>query len=63
MIPKAVSVEGTAPKAIVLEGATTVPEVPIALEPMKEVHDDTLPEASIVGVLDRQPTKGSTRGR
>jgi hypothetical protein len=42
-----VPVEGTAPEAAVLEGATTEPEVPVAPEPTKEVHDDTLPKASM----------------
>jgi hypothetical protein len=46
MIPETVSVEGIAPEAVVLEGATTEPEVPVAPEPTKEVHDDALPEAS-----------------
>jgi hypothetical protein len=54
MIPEAVSVEGTTPKAVVLEGATTEPEVPVAPEPTEEVHDDALPEASM-DVVVRSP--------
>jgi hypothetical protein len=50
-IPEALSVEGTAPGAAVLEGATTEPMVPVAPEPTKEVHDDALPEASMVVVV------------
>jgi hypothetical protein len=46
-IPEVVLVEGTAPEATVLEGATTEPEVPVAPEPTEEVHDDALPEASM----------------
>jgi hypothetical protein len=46
-IPEAVPVEGVVPEADVLEGAATRPEVPIALEPMEEVHDDALPESSM----------------
>jgi hypothetical protein len=76
VIPEAVPVQGTVLEAAVLEGAATGPEVPVAPEPTEEVHDDTLPEASMdvvvrspeiqdahVGVLDRQPTTGSTRSR
>jgi hypothetical protein len=47
MIPGAVSAEGTALEATVLEGATTEPEVPVAPEPTEEVHDDALTEASM----------------
>jgi hypothetical protein len=53
-IPKAVPVEGTAPGAAVLEGATTEPGVPVAPEPTEEVHDDALPEASM-NVVMRSP--------
>jgi hypothetical protein len=52
MIPKVVPVEGAAPETAVLEGATTDPEVAVALEPTEEVHDDPLPEASM-GVVVR----------
>jgi hypothetical protein len=54
MIPEAVSVEGTAPEAARLGGATTEPEVLVAPEPTKEVHDDALPEASM-DVVVRSP--------
>jgi hypothetical protein len=54
MIPEAVSAEGTAPEAAVLEGATTEPEVPVAPEPTEEVHDDALTEASM-DVVVRSP--------
>jgi hypothetical protein len=47
MIPEAVPVEGAAPETVVLEGATTDLEVPVAPEPTEEVHDDLLPEASM----------------
>jgi hypothetical protein len=42
-IPKAVPVEG-----VVLEGAATGPEGPMAPEITEEVQDDTLPDSSIV---------------
>jgi hypothetical protein len=45
--PEAVPIEGTAPEAAVLEGATTEPEVPVAPVPTQVVRDDTLPEASM----------------
>jgi hypothetical protein len=47
-IPAAVPVEGAVPEADVLEGATTGPEGLMALEITEEVHDDTLPDSSIV---------------
>jgi hypothetical protein len=53
-IPEAVPIEGTAPEAAVLEGVTTEPEVLVAPEPTEEVHDDTLPEASM-NVVVRSP--------
>jgi hypothetical protein len=46
-IPEGVRVEGVTPKAAVLEGETTRPEVPVAPEPTEEVHDDPLPESSM----------------
>jgi hypothetical protein len=46
-IPKAVPVEGVVPEAAVLEGVTTGPEVPIALETTEEMHDDALPKSSM----------------
>jgi hypothetical protein len=49
-----VPVEGTAPGADLLEGATTEPGVPVAPEPTEEVHDDALPEASM-DVVVRSP--------
>jgi hypothetical protein len=54
VIPETIPVEGTAPKAAVLEGATTEPEVPVAPEPTEEVHDDALPEVSM-DVVVRSP--------
>jgi hypothetical protein len=56
MILEAVPVEGIAPEAAVLEGATTGPEVPVGPEPMEEGHDDALPEASEVA---RDPRCGA----
>jgi hypothetical protein len=53
-IPESIPVEGTTPKAVVLEGATIEPEVPVAPEPTEEVHDDALPEASM-DVVVRSP--------
>jgi hypothetical protein len=53
-IPDTVPVEGVAPEAAVLEGVTTEPEVPIAPEPIEEVHDDALPESSM-DVVVRSP--------
>jgi hypothetical protein len=53
-IPESIPVEGTTPKAIVLEGATIKPKVPVAPEPTEEVHDDALPEASM-DVVVRSP--------
>jgi hypothetical protein len=47
-IPEAVAIEGVVPEADVLGGATSSPEVPIAPEITEEVHDDALPESSIV---------------
>jgi hypothetical protein len=47
VILEAVPVEGTAPEAVVLERATTGPEVPVAPEPTEEVHDDALPGANM----------------
>jgi hypothetical protein len=43
-----VAIEGVVPEADVLGGATSGPEGPIAPEITKEVHDDALPESSIV---------------
>jgi hypothetical protein len=54
VIPEAVPVEGIAPEAAVLEGATTEPEVPVAPEPTEEAHDDALPESSM-DVVVRSP--------
>jgi hypothetical protein len=54
VIPETVPVEGTAPEAAVLEGATTELEVPVAPEPTEEVHNDVLPEASM-DVVVRSP--------
>jgi hypothetical protein len=53
-IPEAVPVEGTAPEAAALEGATMELEVPVAPVPTEEVHDDALPEANI-DVVVRSP--------
>jgi hypothetical protein len=53
-IPEVVPVEGTAPEATALEGATTEPEVPVAPVPTEEVHDDALPETSM-DVVVRSP--------
>jgi hypothetical protein len=49
-----VSVEGTAPEATALEGATTEPKVPVAPEPTEEVHDDALSKVSM-DVVVRSP--------
>jgi hypothetical protein len=54
MILEAVPVEGTAPEAAMLEGATTGPGVLVASEPTEEVHDDALPETSM-DVVVRSP--------
>jgi hypothetical protein len=54
MIPEAVPVEGAALETVVLKGATTDPEVPVAPDPTEEVHDDPLPEASM-DVVVRSP--------
>jgi hypothetical protein len=53
-VPEAVLVEGVVPKAEVLEGAASAPEVTIALEATEEVRDDTLPESSM-DVVVRSP--------
>jgi hypothetical protein len=53
-IPEVVPVEGTAPEATALEGATTEPEVPVAHVPTEEVHDDALSETSM-DVVVRSP--------
>jgi hypothetical protein len=53
-IPEAVPVEGVTPEASMLEGVMTRPEVPVALEPMEEVHDDPLPE-STMDIVVRSP--------
>jgi hypothetical protein len=50
-ILEAVPVEGTAPEAAALEGATTEPEFPVAPVPTEVLHDDTLPEASMDVVM------------
>jgi hypothetical protein len=47
-ITKAVAIDGFVPEAHVLGGATSSPEGPIAPEITEEVHDDALPESSIV---------------
>jgi hypothetical protein len=47
-IPEAVAIEGVVPEADMLGGATSGPEGPIAPEITEEVHDDALPESSIV---------------
>jgi hypothetical protein len=47
-IPEAVAIEGVVPKADVLGGATSGPEGPIAPEMTEEVHDNTLPDSSII---------------
>jgi hypothetical protein len=47
MIPEAVPVEGIVPKAEVLEGAGSEPDVTIAPEATDEVRDDVLPESSM----------------
>jgi hypothetical protein len=47
-ILEVVAVEGVVPEADVLGGATSGLEGPIAPEVMEEVHDDTLPDSSIV---------------
>jgi hypothetical protein len=43
-----VAIDGFVPEAHVLGGATSSPEGPIAPEITEEVHDDALPESSIV---------------
>jgi hypothetical protein len=47
-ILKVVAIEGVMPEAYVLGAATSGPEGPIAPEITEEVHDDALPESSIV---------------
>jgi hypothetical protein len=62
-IPEAVPVEGVVPKADALGGATTGPEDPISPEIMEEVHDDTLPNSSIVvrspEIQDAEPIRSA----
>jgi hypothetical protein len=54
VIPEAVPVGDTAPEDDVLGETTTEAQVPVALEPMEEVHDHRLPEASM-DVVVRSP--------
>jgi hypothetical protein len=62
-IPEAVPVEGVVPEADVLEGATTEPEGSMAPEITKEVHDDMLPDSSIVvrspEIQDAEPIRST----
>jgi hypothetical protein len=64
-IPEAMPVEGVVPKAEVLEGATSGPEVTIAPEATEEVGDDALPESSmdvVVGspeIQDAEPIRSA----
>jgi hypothetical protein len=62
-IPEAVPVEGAAPEANVLQGATNGPEGPMAPEIMEEVHDDTLLDSSIVvrsqEIQDAEPIRST----
>jgi hypothetical protein len=53
-IPEAVPVEGVVRESAVLEGATTRPEVPVALEPTEEVHGDALLKSS-TDIVVRSP--------
>jgi hypothetical protein len=53
-IREVVPVEGVAPESVVLKGAATGPEVPVAPEPTEEVHDDALLESSL-DVVVRSP--------
>jgi hypothetical protein len=47
-IPETVEIEGVVSEADMLGGATSGPEGPIAPEIMEEVHNNTLPDSSIV---------------
>jgi hypothetical protein len=62
-IPEAVPVEGVMPEADVLEGATTGPKGPMAPEITEEVHNDTLPDSSIVvrspEIQDAEPIRSA----
>jgi hypothetical protein len=62
-IPEAVPVEGAASEADVLGGATSGQEGPLAPETTEEVHDDMLPDSSIVGRLpdiqDAEPIRSA----
>jgi hypothetical protein len=62
-ILEAVAIEGVVPEADVLGGATSRPEGPVAPEITEEVHDDTLPDSSIVGrsseIQDAEPIRSA----
>jgi hypothetical protein len=66
VIPEAMPVESTTPEVVVLEGATTGPEVSVAPEPTEEVRDDLLPELSMDVVVwspeiqDAEPIRSAT---
>jgi hypothetical protein len=63
VIPEVVAIEGVMPEADVLGGATSRPEGPIAPEITEEVHDDTLPDSSIVvrspEIQDAEPIRSA----
>jgi hypothetical protein len=63
VIPEAVAIEGVMPEADVLGGATSGPEGPIAPEITEQVHDDALPESSIVvrspEIQDAEPIRSA----
>jgi hypothetical protein len=62
-IPEAVAIEGVVPEANVLGGAASSPEVPIAPEITEDVHNDALPESSIVvrsqEIQDTEPIRSA----
>jgi hypothetical protein len=62
-IPEAVAIEGVVPEANVLGGAASSPEVPIAPEITEDVHNDALPESSIVvrsqEIQDAEPIRSA----
>jgi hypothetical protein len=62
-IPEAVPVEGIVLEVDALGGATTWTEDPIAPEITEEVHDDTLPDSSLVvrspKIQDAEPIRSA----
>jgi hypothetical protein len=63
VIPEAVAIKGIVPEADLLGGATSGLEDPIAPDITEEVHDDTLPDSSIVvrspEIQDAEPIRSA----